>query len=153
AIAQDKPMKRLRWVVFSRNRPYQLAAFLRSAALIGRVDLTSVAVLHRYDEPFLPGLRTVEAEHPEALYIAQTSWLDSLGHALSLCGETMSFATDDSIFVRPCHWEVGEQVLLKNDLVLAFCHRYGLHLSYCYVQDRPVSPPDGFVRDGTFFWR
>lgn len=139
-------------IVFSRNRPYQLTALLESASQFGRIDLEAIAVIHRYDEKYYPGLQTVASEFPTATFIQQTTWENCLLETIEQCGQTMAFATDDSVFTRECRWRMCEDILLKEEQILAFCHRYGLHLDYCNVQERPVSSPDGTLCNGVFFW-
>lgn len=140
-------------IVFSRNRPYQLTACLGSAVQVGKFELESIAVMHRYDEKYSLGLHTVVEEFPRVKFIREVVWDQCLRKTLELCGKTMAFATDDSVFTRECPWNLGESILGAQEEVLAFSHRYGLHLDYCNVQKKPVCCPDGAIRKGVFYWR
>jgi len=122
----------IRWIVFSRNRPYQLHALLESARRFGGVDLATVAVLHRYDAEYVLGLELVRAAFPEVSWRGRTDFGADLRAALHDCGETMAFSTDDSVFTREVPWEAAAGVLASRPQVVAWSHRCGLHLSRCY---------------------
>lgn len=142
----------IRWVVFSRNRPYQLHGLLESARRFGGVDLATVAVLHRYEDECLPGLEVVQATFPEVSWRGGTDFGAELRSTLHDCGETMAFCTDDSVFTRWVPWETAAGLLASLPDVVAWSHRCGLHLSRCYPLDCEQPLPDLYRAGDAWLW-
>ena len=120
----------IEWIVFSRNRAYQLYALLKTAREYGLVLSQSIAVLTRYDVEHQASLDVVRAVFPGCRWIERTDFERDLMAALDCAGRTVAFATDDSLFTRRVQWRVGEWALTAG--ASGYSHRLGLHLRACY---------------------
>jgi hypothetical protein len=141
----------VRWIVFSRNRAYQLYALLETALTNGGVKPGEIAVLTRYDAEHQASLDIVRTVFANCRWIARTDFERDVRAALDWAGETVAFATDDSLFTRRVDWDTGE--LAIGDGVGAFSHRLGLHLRRCYPTDseQPV-PADLWFQGHYLAW-
>jgi hypothetical protein len=138
----------IRWIVFSRNRAYQLYGLLESARDHGFIGADDVAVLTRYDADHQASLDVVKSVFPSCHWVARTDFELDVRAALDMAGETVAFATDDSLFTRMVRWHVGEVAL--EDGVAAYSHRLGLHLRHCYPLDAAQPLPAGLMDTGSF---
>jgi hypothetical protein len=129
----------IRWIVFSRNRAYQLYGLLETALTNGGVKPAEIAVLTRYDAQHQASLDIVRTVFSNCRCVAQTDFERDVREALELAGETVAFATDDSLFTRPVDWATGE--LAIGDGAAAYSHRLGLHLRHNYPSNRPQPVP------------
>lgn len=129
----------IEWIVFSRNRAYQLYGLLESAWANGNVRHERIAVLTRYDADHQQSLDVVKAVFPHCRWVARTDFERDVRAVLDQARETVAFATDDSLFTRPVQWKAGVMALAEG--VTAYSHRLGLHLRRCYPLDCPQPLP------------
>ena len=145
----------IQWIVFSRNRAYQLYGLLETAWAHGNVRHERIAVLTRYDAEHQDSLDQVKAVFPGCLWVARTDFERDVRSVLETASETVAFATDDSLFLRAVQWRAG--VMALNDGVSAYSHRLGLHLRHNYPLDCPQPLPDdistGVGEYVTWNWR
>jgi hypothetical protein len=116
-------------VVFSRDRAFQLDAFLESVRRYARplLDMTTVV------------FRTTSAEHAQAYDLLRRDWRDVAFREQadfrtdvigSIGGKPFTvFHTDDDLYFRTV-----EHVYLYDDLA-CFSFRLGLNTTYCYPLD------------------
>lgn len=129
----------IQWIVFSRNRAYQLYGLLETAWANGGVRHERIAVLTRYDADHQASLDQVKAVFPGCLWVARQDFERDVRAVLETASETVAFATDDSLFTRPVQWKAGVAALDWG--LSAYSHRLGLHLRRCYPLDCPQPLP------------
>lgn len=140
----------IQWIVFSRNRAYQLYGLLETAYANGGIGHHQIAVLTRYDADHLDSLDQVKAVFPGCLWVARTDFERDVRSVLELAGESVAFATDDSLFTRPVQWRAGVMALGLG--VTAYSHRLGLHLRHNYPLDCPQPLPDDIFGADVLTW-
>ncbi len=139
-------------LIFSRNRPLQLHGLLLS--IKDKVSHCShITVLHRYDEEYASALEEIKAEFPDIDFQEDE---DFKGQVLDFLGQGPEFGfflVDDGIFRKPIDLRLCESVMSRNQDILTFSLRMGLHLNYCYTRQRRQRIPRGCQEDGLFIWR
>jgi hypothetical protein len=143
----------MKWLVFSKDRPYQLDAFLRTARDNAGISLSDVSVLYRYTGDFEYDIEVVKSENPNVNFISQSdfrsnviSWIDKAD------ADVLSFATDDALFTRHVPTSLIRDILVANKNITTFSLRMGLHLEHCYPTNSPQRIPDGQIQNGVFIW-
>ena len=143
----------MKWLVFSKDRPYQLDAFIRTAAENAGILPSDVSVLYRYSENFTSDLLKLREEHPDVKFIEQNDfrndvlqWLDRQE------SRVVSFATDDALFTRAVPTKMIEEILIGNPNIATYSLRMGLHLDHCYPTNSSQKLPDGMIQQGVFVW-
>ena len=142
----------MKWLVFSRNRPYQLDAFLSTAKKNAGISPQDIFVLYKYDDEYLECLDTLMKEHEGCTFLEETDFRKQVLDWVSESNEFVSFATDDALFTRAFNSDVIEGTLRNNPAVLLFSLRLGLHLDWCYPTNSLQKVPDGQVNFGVFAW-
>jgi hypothetical protein len=142
----------MKWLVFSRNRAYQLDAFISSASANGGIKKSDITVLHRYDKEYQASLDSLMSEHGDCNFLAEDKFREQVCDWVAQAGGLVSFATDDALFTRSVNHEVIETVMRENPTVLTFVLRLGLHLDYCYPTATKQTVPNGQVISGIFAW-
>lgn len=144
----------MKWLVFSKDRAYQLDAFLRTARDNGKIDLKNVSVLHRYEQKHELQLESVKKEFPGVIFIKETSFLEDVRKWVSeIDSEFISFATDDALFTRDIREKIVEETLRAVEDVFTFSLRMGIQLNYCYPISSSQKIPNGMIDSERFFWR
>lgn len=143
----------MRWLVFSRNRAYQLDALLRTLQANGGIDPATVTVLHRYDGRHAAQLDLLRDDYREVAWIEEADFRGQVVDWVKAVGDDLAtFATDDALVTRPVDLApVADALRLPQ--VLAFSLRLGLHLDWCYPRHAPQPPPRGVRRGEVFCWR
>jgi hypothetical protein len=148
ATAVSRPIA----IVFSKDRPFQLDAALRSLrAHCVDVDRLIVDVLWRGSTTsFERGYRVLAAEHRHVTFDRQGEFKSDVLRLTSHATHIM-FVVDDAIFVRD--FSVGDAiaVLDRNQACLGVSLRLGRNTTFSYTADRPQALPafepigDGFL--------
>lgn len=132
-----------RAIIFSRDRPMQLDACLRSLrahcsdlAALG----PAVYVLVRATEEYAQAYREVAAANPWAIFTYEEDFEMDTRSLLVGC-EHVLFVVDDTIFVRP--FAVGEMVakLMARQDAIGFSVRLGRNTTWTYPTDRAQTVP------------
>jgi hypothetical protein len=143
-------------VVFSKDRPLQLDATLRSlefhASDAGRLSVKVIwtASGRRQHELYC----RLAAEHPNVELIYERDFKSQLVTA-ARGYDYILFLVDDAIFVRPFSVASATAVLAEDPLVIGYSFRLGRNIDYCYSLRRPQAMPPSQTRpDGavTFQW-
>lgn len=143
----------MKWLVFSRNRPFQLDSFLRSAKENARIDKRDISILHLYDSEYSESLRILKSEHPECEFIDETSFREqTLAWVENASSDFLSFATDDAVFTRETRVGTAKEILSQNPAVLTVSLRLGLHLDWCYPMNCQQAVPNGQIFSEVFAW-
>jgi len=130
------------FVFFSKDRPLQLDAALRSWRLQCQ-DATRarVFVLYKASNSRLLSLyRCLAREHPSVDFVREYDFRRDL-LVLLRDETTIGFAVDDTIFVRGFSLESISAALNRHPDVLGFSLRLGRNTTYCYSHDLPQAAP------------
>ena len=137
--------------IFSRNRPLQLHALLKSLKTYV-YPLRDVTVLYRYDEKYQPALNEVKEQFQGYKFIEDDNFKQQVCLFLESAGPTCFFLVDDIIFRRPVDNNFCTAILDHNPDMLTFSLRMGLHLTYCYPVNQSQAIPDGYIQNQLFLW-
>lgn len=139
-------------IVFSKNRPLQVYAFLESLFLNTKIDPKDVNILFKADHDYVvpywdmatkfPGVKF----HPEYDFRAQTMAL------LQEAKDKVVFFTDDDVFKEKTDLDLACKFLDMNPPIFCFSLRLGKHLSYCYSTQSPQNVPQGTTKEPFFVW-
>lgn len=142
------------WIVFSRNRTYQLDATLCSLVNNGSISQQDVIVLHRYDDSYKKDFSYLKTLHHNVNFIEESSFKDQLIDIMSKSDEIISFATDDALVTRKIDMNAIRSVLTYEN-VLTYSSRLGVNINYCYPMKSNQAVPNGQIVNQTFFydWR
>jgi GT2 family glycosyltransferase len=146
----------VRTIVFSKDRPLQLDATLRSLELTcGDFERAEVHVLFRTSEPrYLSGYRVLVSEHPTVVFHQEEDFKPDL-ERMAGASEHLLFLVDDTLFVGGLSLGDGIRALASNLACLGFSYRLGWNTRYCYTLDRPQRLPSFEELDSdvlTFDW-
>jgi hypothetical protein len=129
-------------VVFSKDRAFQLDAFLRSYR-DHVLPLNLVYVLYlATDDRHRAAYHQVFASHPHAIPLTQTSFKTDLLAMLPATGHVVFFV-DDQIFTRA--WDV--------EAIPGLSLRLGLNLAHCYPLNVAQQVPPVELEQGFVTWR
>lgn len=133
---------RLHVIVFSKDRPLQLDATLRSLrATCAAPDAVQVKVIHVASTPRLAELYArVAAENPWAELVPERGFRETLLAAARGAG-LLGFVVDDCLFVRPWDPAPIAAVLASHAEVIGASLRLGRNTAHCYMLDRPQRVP------------
>lgn len=139
-------------LIFSRNRPLQLHALLRS--LVGNfVNYRRLAVLYSYDAPYVSALDELREHFPVCAFLKENDFRSDVLDFVKGSDGCVMFMVDDMVVRRRLDLSMASSLLETNIFLLAVSLRLGLHLNSCYML-RSVQPiPDGQVKANLFFWK
>ena len=143
-------VKPLLGILFSKDRPLQLDAALRSLRLHCRdAGEASLKVLYAASDADQESLyEQLAREHPTVGFVREQDFKPDL---LRLLGpaELVLFLVDDTLFVRDFALGDIREVLEADPSVLGFSLRLGRNTTYCYSFDKPQAlPPFTSARPG-----
>ena len=140
-------------IVFSKDRPLQLDAALRSWKRHCR-DAASAAVTVLYKAStsrVLSLYRRLMQEHPGVDFVREQDFRRDLLVLLAQ-RDYVGFIVDDSIFVRDFSLTHITSALARHPGAIGFSLRLGRNTTHCYMLDRPQCPPvfetvaEGFLK-------
>ena len=123
-------------IVFSRNRPMQLQAWLDSVELHARGFFNNVDVLYRADELYQPGYEMLKKRKPYVNFHEEQDFQSDLVGLFKMDYTMMS--ADDDLFYRDIN--KGLFRAFTPDTA-AFSLRLGKNINYCYPLDTPMTLP------------
>jgi hypothetical protein len=146
-------------VIFSKNRPLQLYAFLESCSRYVS-GLSSVSVIYYADQDFTDAYTTVQQTFPEAQFLQQKA-LGVKGDFKQLTRQAVSateapyiiFAVDDIVVID--HVDLQRCVqLLEQYQAYGFYLRLGSDITECYSEGRHTGQPPLKIREqDVYSWR
>jgi len=143
----------MKWLVFSKDRAYQLDAFLNTAKNNAKIQLENISVLYHYTDYHKSDIEKLKQEYPAVNFIEEKNFKNDVMNWLeNIDDQIISFATDDAIFTREVHSETIKELLLANQHVITFSLRMGLHLERCYPTNSAQKVPNGKIQSGVFIW-
>jgi hypothetical protein len=142
AFEETKSPPRVRAVLFSKDRAFQLRCLLRSLA---RARPTEVFVLWRADsETSAKAYASVQAEFPAHRFLC-----DDAGPAGNLAialadAEFVWFLVDDALVVESFDVMAAATALRRDERLLAAHARLCPSVTWCHPKDAPCAPPAVF---------
>lgn len=133
----------LRVVIFSKDRPLQLDAALRSLkANAPDIGTAEIRVLYAASRPAFSSLyRVLAGEHPDVRLWRESEFRTDL---IDLVRDThhVLFLVDDTLIVRPFSAMRAVQALEDDESTLGISLRLGCNTTYCYTLDKAQRLPD-----------
>jgi len=146
-------------VIFSKNRPLQLYAFLESCERYIS-GLSAVSVIYYADQPFASAYEEIQTTFPEAQFLQQKI-LGSRGDFKALTNQVVFhtdapyiiFAVDDIIMIDSVDLQRCAQ-LIEQYQAYGFYLRLGTDITECYSEGRHTGRPPLKERElGVYSWR
>ena len=143
ALEETKSPPRVRAVVFSKDRAFQLRCLLRSLA---RAQPTEVFVLWRADsETSAKAYASVQAEFPSHRFLCDGDAGPAANLAIALAdAEFVWFLVDDALVVESFDVVAAATALRRDEQLLAAHVRLSPSVTWCHPQDAPCAPPAVF---------
>jgi len=138
---------------FSKDRPLQLEAYLRSLFRFSRETLP-VTVLYACEKRFDPAYAKLRSFFPSVDFVRETDFRDQvLGCLRQIDTPLFMFGCDDVIFKRA--WQPKEiwRVFQVLPELLAFSLRLGTEITYCQPLGANMSEPDFLEVTPFLLWR
>ncbi len=133
--------------IFTRDRPMQLDACLRSLAE-NAPQLAPATVLVRWtNDDYENGYRTLTAEHADCQYVFETDFARDVHEILPTLAAHTLFLCDDSITYRPLPVDPDD---VFTDDVISFSLRLGRNIRYCHPRDLHHGLPKSLEERGPF---
>lgn len=127
-------------IVFSKDRPMQLHAYLESLIRLSDCEEEQIYVLYREERPIR--YDKVKSYFPHIHWIAETCFSEQLQEIVSKSEEYIMFGCDDVLFLDRFCFKDMEMYLSNHEQVLGFSLRLG----------RNIHPlPKGMVHEDPFF--
>ena len=127
-------------IIFSKDRPMQLHAYLESLIWLSDCEEEQIYVLYREEMPIQ--YDKVKSYFPHIHWIAETCFSQQLQEIVNKSEEYIMFGCDDVLFVDRFCFKEMEAYLSNHDEVLGFSLRLG----------RNIHPlPKGIVHEDSFF--
>lgn len=129
-------------ILFSKDRPLQLDATLRSFALhVQDREQCNISVLYTTtNEAFHQLYERLRDEHPDVTFIKEAIFKNDLLRLLR--GRTyILFLVDDALFVRDFSLAEVVNALEANSAAIGFSLRLGRNTTYCYMLDKQQHLP------------
>ena len=148
ALEEAKSPPRVRAVVFSKDRAFQLRCLLRSLA---RAQPTEVFVLWRADgETSTKAYASVQAEFPSHRFLCDGDAGPAANLAIALAdAEFVWWCVDDALVVSEEFDVTSAAAALRRDERLLAVHaRLHPGVTWCHPQDAPCAPPATFDVEG-----
>jgi hypothetical protein len=143
-------------IIFSKDRPLQLDAALRSLRLnCNDLSLSTIRVLYTTSAPrFAAQYRVLATEHGDVEFVREGSFKQNLLELVQGSAHVV-LVVDDTLFVGPLSLARTTRVLDEDPACLGFSFRLGRNTTYCYTLDKPQRLPAlGELSPGllTFDW-
>lgn len=124
-------MSKTTGIIFSRNRPLQLDATIRS--LLMRTNIDDLVVIHKYDGVFEYSIKELEAKYGDRVrFVKQGNFITDTYEAVYNGGDYTVFFTDDLIITRYFDKFECEAILGEFNDIVCFSLRLGVNLTKCY---------------------
>lgn len=151
AATDPKPLV----LVFSKDRPLQLEATLRSLYTCAQdaADLRVVVIVKATGEAERTGYRVVGQEHPAAELVPETDFNSQVQAYVGSARHVM-FVVDDTVFVRSFAVSDAVAALEAQANALGVSLRLGHNTTHCYPLNDAQRPPEFFdAGDAHSFWQ
>ena len=122
-------------IVFSKDRPMQLHAYLESLLSFSDAHENDVTVLFR-QTPEIDYKRVISA-FSNINWVKEENFHTNLLNAISVAEDFIMFGCDDVVFKSPFSLELSKNILCKNEDIFGFSFRLGNN-----IQPQPKSISD-----------
>ena len=147
AFEEAKSPPRVRAVIFSKDRAFQLRCLLRSLA---RARPAEVFVLWRADgDASKRAYASVQAEFPSHRFLCDGDAGPAANLAIALAdAEFVWYLVDDALVVDSFDVVAAATALRRDERLLAVHARLHPGVTWCHPQDAPCAPPATFDVEG-----
>lgn len=114
-------------IVFSKDRPMQLHAYIESLLLFSDVEQKNIIVLYK-KTPNIDYSRVIK-EYPFVNWIFETNFYDNLLSIINKSEDYIMFGCDDVVFKNEFSLEYAQDILTKNPHIFGFSFRLGTNLA------------------------
>ncbi|WP_069660396.1 hypothetical protein [Arcticibacter eurypsychrophilus] len=118
-------------IVFSKDRPLQLQAYLKSLIYFSKIEQSSISVLYKYNLRI--SYQKLLEEFPEIHWVKENVFFNDLTYLINRSTNYIMFGCDDVIFNGWIDIPVALNILSKNPNVFGFSLRLGENI-------KPVLP-------------
>ena len=98
--------------IFSKNRPLQLFALIKSLKYIHPVR--DITVLYSYDKEYLPALEEIKSKTKDINFYEDGNFKNQVITFLNEAGPASLFLVDDIVFRRPFNSDECSNILNNN---------------------------------------
>lgn len=141
-------MKKVDFIVFSKNRPMQLQALLESLFhFVEPSVVNSVRVLFTFDPQYQNGYSKILDRFPNVVFIKENDFRHQTISAISESGEHVCFLVDDIIFYK----ETSDDILPKPSEV-CFSLRLGKNCKYSHPANSWYNLPKFQEEENSISW-
>jgi GT2 family glycosyltransferase len=132
-----------RVIVFSKDRPLQLDATLRSLKLdCDDLEPASIHVVYRRSTPFFASqYRVLANQHPDVVFVHEEQFKADLVRLVD-GPRYVLFVVDDTLFVGRFSLAQAVRVLDTDPGCVGVSLRLGRNTTYCYTVDKPQQLPE-----------
>lgn len=143
-------------IIFSKDRPCQLEALLRSLKLYFDHPHEIYVLWRSEDRPYICGYDRLRSYDNSITWVRQENFkadlLHLLQHTINRNDAHLMFLVDDMIFTREFRGDSLLHTFDETPDILALSLRMGENITYCYPRDIPTSPPT-FQNSHQWEWR
>jgi hypothetical protein len=113
-------------IVFSKDRPMQLHAYLESLLLFSDVEEGDLAILFNRTPQI--DYEKVVSTFPNVKWVEEKSFHVDLTNMINASNDCIMFGCDDVVFTAPFSLNVAKDVLKKSDDIFGFSLRLGVNI-------------------------
>jgi hypothetical protein len=110
-------------IVFSKDRPMQLHAYLESLLFFSDAVAQNITVLYKETEGI--SYDKVISEFPLVTWVNEKNFYDDFNTAMNNAGQYIMFGCDDVVFTRSFNLKQAQEVLSANEQIFGFSFRVG----------------------------
>lgn len=135
-------MNEVKNIIFSKDRPMQLDATLRSMKnMLQDYDDHQCSVLYCVSsDEYAKGYALLMQDYPEVRFVPEQSFKEDLLSEIS-DSEYLGFFVDDNIFLRKFSLSACVVALKQNNQAIGVSLRLGKNTNYCYALNRNQNVP------------
>ena len=145
----DSPNENVNLIVFSKDRPLQLAGLLKSIQIHAQSPIDVQVLWKASQKEIRQAYDVVQQEFPGAKWVEERDFNKDLKALVSQGGGYLAFGTDDSLFFQPFRLEG----VAGHPRVVCFSTRLGLNTKKCYTSNRDSELPQIFCDEKILLWK
>lgn len=113
-------------IVFSKDRPMQIHAYLESLIMYSKINQRRISVIYKESDNIK--YNKVISAFPNVKWINERSFKEDLANEIREAGDCIMFGCDDVVFRRPIDLEQAEKCLTEDTQVYGYSLRLGSNL-------------------------
>ena len=113
-------------IVFTKDRPMQLHAYLESLFYFSDLKESQVFIIYKQNEKI--SYKNVKKEYPKCSWILESNFYDDLLTVINKSSEYILFGCDDVVYKNKILINYAENLLLKNEGIFGYSFRLGTNI-------------------------